>query len=90
MTGDSNSGKSRILERYTNDIFSEQQLITIGVEFTSKFVILKDGKVAKLQLWDTAGSEQYRSITTKYYRGAHAVLLCYDITNLKSFKNMKV
>lgn len=88
ITGDSNSGKSRILERYTRDTFTDSNQITIGVEFTTKFITLDNGFVIKLQLWDTAGAEQYRSITTSYYRGAHAVILCYDITNLTSFNNL--
>jgi small GTP-binding protein len=76
------------LERYTKGTFTDSQQITIGVEFTTKFVTLDNGYVIKLQLWDTAGAEQYRAITTSYYRGAHAVILCYDITNLTSFKNL--
>jgi small GTP-binding protein len=50
---------------------------------------LKNGTRVKLQLWDTAGAEQYRAITTGYYRGALGVLLVYDITNLSSFNMLK-
>lgn len=89
ITGDSNGGKSHILERFTKDSYSESTQITIGVEFTNKIVTVKDGKRVKLQIWDTAGTEQYRAITTGYYRGAHAVLLVYDITSLHSFRNMQ-
>ena len=89
LTGDSNVGKSHILERFVKDTYTENTQITIGVEFINKLVTLKDGKRVKLQIWDTAGTEQYRAITTGYYRGAHAVLLVYDITNLHSFKNLQ-
>ena len=86
VTGDSNTGKSRLLERFSKDTFTESEQITIGVEFTTQHVQLKNGVRVKLQLWDTAGAEQYRAITTGYYRGAHAVLLVYDISSLSSFK----
>lgn len=89
VTGDSNAGKSRLLERFTKNSFKEDSQLTIGVEFTTKHIELKNGVKVKLQLWDTAGSEQYRAITTGYYRGSHAVLLIYDITNLTSFINLK-
>lgn len=58
------------------------------MEFASKLVTLKDGRLINLQLWDTAGSEKFRSITKHYYRGALGVVLVYDITNLKSFVNL--
>ncbi len=85
VTGDSNVGKSRLIERFTKDHFKEDSQITIGVEFTTKHITLKNGVRVKLQIWDTAGAEQYRAITTGYYRGSHAVLVVYDITNLQSF-----
>ena len=48
-----------------------------------------DGKKIKLQIWDTAGQERFRTITTAYYRGAMGIMLVYDITNEKSFDNIK-
>jgi Ras-related protein Rab-8A len=48
-----------------------------------------DGKKIKLQIWDTAGQERFRTITTAYYRGAMGIMLVYDITNEKSFENIK-
>ena len=87
LTGDPNAGKSRILQRY---IYGESgdTKPTIGVEFTSKIVQTYDNKVINLQIWDTAGSERYKSVTSHYYRGALAVILVYDITNLDSFMNL--
>jgi len=89
ITGDSNVGKSHILERFLKNQYTEASQATIGVEFTTQIVTLKDGKRCKLQIWDTAGAEQYRAITTGYYRGAHAVLVAYDISNLHSFRNVE-
>ena len=48
-----------------------------------------DGKTIKLQIWDTAGQERFRTITSSYYRGAHGIIVVYDITNMDSFKNVK-
>ena len=48
-----------------------------------------DGKKIKLQIWDTAGQERFRTITTAYYRGAMGIMLVYDVTNEKSFDNIK-
>ena len=61
--------------------------MTIGVEFGS-FVIKLDGKIVKLQIWDTAGGEQFRSLTPIYYKGANAVCLVYDSTSSESFDSL--
>ena len=59
-----------------------------GIDFKIRTIEL-DGKKIKLQIWDTAGQERFRTITTAYYRGAMGILLVYDITNDKSFDNIK-
>jgi len=87
LTGDPNAGKSRILQRYVRGESSETKP-TIGVEFTSKIVQTSDDKIVNLQIWDTAGSERFRSVTNHYYRGALGVILVFDITNLDSFCNL--
>ena len=70
-----------------NDFKLEHQ-VTIGVEFGS-FVIKVDEKIVKLQIWDTAGQESFRSITRIFYRGANCVFLCYDITRKETFNNVQ-
>lgn len=60
----------------------------IGIDFKIRTIDL-DGKKIKLQIWDTAGQERFRTITTAYYRGAMGIMLVYDITNEKSFDNIK-
>ncbi|OTF76923.1 ras-related protein Rab-8A,-like protein, partial [Euroglyphus maynei] len=61
---------------------------TIGIDFKIRTIEL-DGKKIKLQIWDTAGQERFRTITTAYYRGAMGIMLVYDVTNEKSFDNIK-
>ena len=80
-------GKSCILVRFSDDVFVENYVTTIGVDFRFKTMIVKN-KIAKIQIWDTAGQERYRSITTAYYRGAAAIIICCDSTNKESFYNI--
>eukprot|EP00920_Eleutheroschizon_duboscqi_P020620 GHVT01048762.1.p1 GENE.GHVT01048762.1~~GHVT01048762.1.p1 ORF type:complete len:213 (-),score=49.12 GHVT01048762.1:262-900(-) len=76
LIGDSNVGKSSLLLRFTDDQFNPQQLATIGVDFKIKYVSV-GSKCVKLAVWDTAGQERFRTLTSSYYRGAHAVIVVY-------------
>eukprot|EP01130_Rhizamoeba_saxonica_P016901 TRINITY_DN7915_c0_g1_i1.p1 TRINITY_DN7915_c0_g1~~TRINITY_DN7915_c0_g1_i1.p1 ORF type:complete len:219 (-),score=45.85 TRINITY_DN7915_c0_g1_i1:36-692(-) len=78
-------GKSCILLQFTDHCFSEEHELTIGVEFGTYHTTINDTSV-KLQIWDTCGQESFRSITQSYYRGAHGVLLVYDVTRRETFK----
>jgi Ras-related protein Rab-1A len=88
MVGDSGTGKSQLFSRFCEDKFTDSYISTIGVDFKIRTIEL-DGKTIKLQIWDTAGQERFRTISSTYYRGAHAILVVYDITNLESFNNVK-
>ena len=61
---------------------------TIGVEFATKS-IQTEGKTIKAQIWDTAGQERFRTITKTYYKGAHGIILTFDVTDESSFKNIR-
>jgi len=87
LIGDSGCGKSSILLRYTDSMFSENFMSTIGVDFKIKNIEY-DGKNIKLQIWDTAGQERFRTITSSYYRGANGIFLIFDINNSESFSNV--
>jgi len=87
LVGETCVGKSCILMRFADDVFVDNYMTTIGVDFRFKTMIVKK-KIAKIQIWDTAGQERYRSITTAYYRGAAAVIICCDITNNISFNKI--
>ena len=62
---------------------------TIGLDYKLKNVQLENGKMVKIQVWDTAGQDRFRSITKNYYKGAHGIILIYDVTEQKSFDNVK-
>ena len=83
MIGDTGVGKSCLLLQFTEpgSTFNERHDVTIGVEFGVRRVEV-NGQALKLQIWDTAGQESFRSITRSYYRGAAAALLVYDISCL--------
>ena len=88
MIGDQAVGKTALLVRYADDDFNEVLLPTIGIDFKIKTIQLQ-GSAMKLQIWDTAGQERFRTITQAYYRGAMGILLIYDVTNTKSWSNVR-
>jgi Ras-related protein Rab-7A len=75
------------MNQYISNRWSDQYKATIGAEFLSKEVMVDD-KLVSLQIWDTAGQERFQSLGVAFYRGADACILCYDITNPKSFENI--
>lgn len=89
VLGDSGVGKTNILTRFTNNEFNSNSKTTIGVEFATKGVYI-DNKYIKAQIWDTAGQEKFRAVTSVYYRGAMGALLVYDITKEQSFTNLQI
>ncbi|CAF2052487.1 unnamed protein product [Brassica oleracea] len=71
-----------------DDSYVESYISTIGVDFKIR-TVEQDGKTIKLQIWDTAGQERFRTITSSYYRGAHGIIIVYDVTDQESFNNVK-
>ncbi|KTW28020.1 GTP-binding protein ypt2 [Pneumocystis carinii B80] len=89
LIGDSGVGKSCLLLRFSDDFFTPSFITTIGIDFKIRTIEL-DGKRIKLQIWDTAGQERFRTITAAYYRGAMGILIVYDVTDEKSFQNVRL
>lgn len=87
IIGDTGVGKSCLLLQFTDKRFKQDHDLTIGVEFGSRTIRVED-KDIKLQIWDTAGQESFRSITRSYYRGAAGALLVYDVTRRESFMHL--
>ena len=89
LLGDSSVGKTCFLMRYSDNTFQEIHMSTIGLDYKLKNVQLDDGNIVKIQIWDTAGQDRFRSITKNYYKGAHGIILIYDITSRKTYENIK-
>eukprot|EP01100_Stratorugosa_tubuloviscum_P011810 TRINITY_DN5365_c0_g3_i1.p1 TRINITY_DN5365_c0_g3~~TRINITY_DN5365_c0_g3_i1.p1 ORF type:complete len:212 (+),score=104.63 TRINITY_DN5365_c0_g3_i1:111-746(+) len=87
IIGDTGVGKSCLLLQFTDNRFQPVHDLTIGVEFGAKVVPIDDKQI-KLQIWDTAGQESFRSITRSYYRGAAGALLVYDVTRRDTFNHV--
>jgi small GTP-binding protein len=83
VVGESAVGKTSIVFRYCKDTFTEDRAPTVGVGFQPKCLALNDERI-KLAIWDTAGQEQFATLTDGYYRNADGVLLVYDIANRRS------
>ncbi|XP_062454148.1 ras-related protein Rab-25 [Rhea pennata] len=84
LIGESGVGKTNLLSRFTRNEFNHDSRTTIGVEFSARTVPLGTAAV-KAQIWDTAGLERYRAITSAYYRGAVGALVVFDITKHQTY-----
>lgn len=87
LIGNSSVGKSSILLKYLQNKFNNMHDITIGVEFGTRMIHVKN-KILKIHAWDTAGQECFKSITKSYYRNASAIILVFDVTDENSFENL--
>ena len=87
LVGDSGVGKSCILHQFIYNRFRKNTTQTIGVDFSAKNVHI-DNQEIKLQIWDTAGQEKFRSVARSYYRGAIGIIIVYDITKVESFQHI--
>ena len=89
VIGDSGVGKSCLTNKATRDLFEPDHNATIGFEFFS-FNVKIDGKVVKLQIWDTCGQEAYRSLITNFYRNSSLAIMVYSINSRDSFDNLDI
>jgi small GTP-binding protein len=87
--GESGVGKTSIIRRYIHNIFDENNLSTIGLNFSFKEVKLKDGNTINLKLIDTAGQEKYKALAKSYFKNVDAVLFVFAINSQESFDNIR-
>ena len=86
--GESQVGKTEFISRFIDDKLTSKNIIKpIGINFRVKTINFK-GKKIKLQIWDTDGQERFRNITHTFYKGVHALIFMYDVTDQNSFKNL--
>ena len=89
VIGDTSVGKTCFIMRYADNIFQESYISTIGMDYKLKNITLENGKLVKLQIWDTAGQEKFHSITKSFYKGANGIILIYSVLDKNSLQNVK-
>ena len=89
LVGESGVGKTSIITQFIEQTFQEDIQSTTGGTFSTKSVVCDGGKVLKFEIWDTAGQEKYRSLTTMFYKDANAAVMVYDVTRADSFEEIK-
>ena len=92
MIGDGSVGKTSLLKMYNEGVFNQTHMATLGLDYVSKNYTPPDsttGATMQVKIWDTAGQERFRTLTLSFYKQAQGVILCFDVTNINSFKNVK-
>jgi small GTP-binding protein len=88
IIGDSGVGKSSMLLRYTENRFIDNYIMTIGINYVWN-ICEADGLKIKLQIWDTAGQEKYKTITQNYYRNSNGGIISFSISSRDSFHSVR-
>lgn len=88
LVGDSGVGKSCIVLRFCDDQFNQNMMPTIGVDYRTRIFDIQNNEKAKAIIWDTAGQERFKTITSNYYRGSHAIIFAFDVTNRATFDSV--
>ena len=88
IVGDPSVGKSNLLMKFAHNKFTDEYQATIGVEFGAKNIEF-DNQIYRIQIWDTAGQENFRSITRAYYKNSVCAMVVYDITSISSFQHVQ-
>ena len=89
LLGDISVGKTSIASRYCKNSFNELHINTIGGAYQQQKVVLSNGSIVKLHIWDTSGQKRFRAMTNLYYKGAQVAILTYDIKNEASFSSIE-
>ena len=90
MLGDSASGKTKLINSYTDNKFSDEHLTKLGLDFaTKKYTTQCDGRDIPVKIWDTAGQERFRTITYSFYRRAEGIVILFGVNDEQSFKSIE-
>ena len=89
LVGESGVGNTSIITQFIDQTFQEDIQSTTGGTFSTKSVVCDGGKILKFEIWDTAGQEKYRSLTTMFYKDANAAVMVYDVTRKDSYDEIK-
>jgi len=87
MIGPANSGKTSIVRRYVDKKFNDDYKVTVGFDYMNKEITIGKKKV-NIQLWDTAGTEMFQSLSSSYYRNSCGALVVFDVLDRKSFESL--
>ena len=90
LLGDSGVGKSSLLSRYMDEGFFPNKPCTINADFKVKSMTVDQYSSAQITIWDTCGQERYRSMTGRYFKGAHGIILIYDVADKRSFADLDI
>ena len=88
IIGNSTVGKTSILSKYASKMFNENYIATVGLDFFTKDETI-DNKIIRIKIWDTAGQERYKALTKCFFQKAQGVMVVFDVTNQKSFDDLK-
>ena len=88
ILGDVGVGKTAIIQWYCTGNFHSNRRATLGLDYQQKRVKLRNGGELTLQIWDTAGQEQFKSLSQLYFRDSQACIMVYDVTKRESFNNL--
>ena len=89
LIGESGTGKTSIIKRYCSGVFTDDSIATLGSSFQTKQITLSDKTKVKLEIWDTAGQEAYRSLNKIFYKDAKIIIFVYDITKATSYEEIQ-
>ena len=89
LIGDSATGKTSIITRFIDEVFKEETSTTIGVDFKIVSLDLGENTYAKMQIWDTCGSERFKSITASFLKSCSAFILVFDLNRKNTFKSIE-
>ena len=88
LLGDTEVGKTCLINRYTNGVFKEEYTSTVGIDFYTKPEEINN-KTVQVKIWDTVGQERFRALTPSFLRNAEGVVIVFDVTSQESFDNVK-